>query len=328
MGNVRQEMPLLYALKAVCAAGVVYLHTWYKNEYIFLFAKLAVPIFFMISGYFLYNATSILDNKKVMSSIKKTIGLIIWANLIYILYYLLMWGVTGIETLHITTFRYFLTWFISGANLCFPLWYLHAYIQALLCILLLVKIFNSEKLLVWIAALLSIGGILIGKYAFLWNINNIEITGWAYRNFLFYGIPCIIWGMIIKKHETHITNKRSLLVWATTLLLFVIEIKGYQHIASFGGNGDLAIMSIPLAMSTILVCIKYKDTFSMKNPLVIIGKHYAMQIYVLHILFYMICLYYWEKPYQHSEIIYTICVAAPIVSTWLFHHLKKGIINK
>ena len=62
----RKSISSLYVLKAICAFLVVIIHFPMKYGYYFYpIVRIAVPCFFMISGYFLYS-----DNReKLMSNL-------------------------------------------------------------------------------------------------------------------------------------------------------------------------------------------------------------------------------------------------------------------
>lgn len=70
---MKKAVPLIYSLKTLCAFAVVALHSdlYYKSLVIPLL-RIAVPVFFIISGYF-YNITAtpkILKNHKTLFNYK------------------------------------------------------------------------------------------------------------------------------------------------------------------------------------------------------------------------------------------------------------------
>lgn len=75
----------LYLLKAICAFGVVVLHapisivTDFLREYF----AMTVPIFLMITGYFLYNQEWEKFSQKCIATTKKIIPIIIICNIVY-----------------------------------------------------------------------------------------------------------------------------------------------------------------------------------------------------------------------------------------------------
>lgn len=73
-------------LKAVCAFLIVCIHIPFPGgvgEYFTSISRIAVPIFFMITGYFYSDVTK---KKREIQQIKKILKLVIEANLLYFLW--------------------------------------------------------------------------------------------------------------------------------------------------------------------------------------------------------------------------------------------------
>lgn len=85
------------SLKILCALLVVFIHTNFAYQgYILPLARCAVPCFFIISGFFLYDGTKI-GIKRLRKSIKHIFLIIIWSTFLFFvikesLYYLTMGG--------------------------------------------------------------------------------------------------------------------------------------------------------------------------------------------------------------------------------------------
>lgn len=71
--QTKESIASLYVLKALCAFGVVILHSpiGVLTAPIQLIASITVPIFFMITGYFLYTDDAMVLNQRLNGSIKK-----------------------------------------------------------------------------------------------------------------------------------------------------------------------------------------------------------------------------------------------------------------
>ena len=81
---VNQRLNNLDVVKAICAFLVICIHISYKEDLgniITPLCRIAVPLFFMITGYF-YHKTS----KKPLKQIKKVLILTILANLLYFIF--------------------------------------------------------------------------------------------------------------------------------------------------------------------------------------------------------------------------------------------------
>lgn len=79
----------LFVLKAICAFMVLILHTPFMNAAFFyqilvLISTIAVPLFFMITGYFLYTDDNKLLYNRSIKTLKKTIPIYLICNIIYL----------------------------------------------------------------------------------------------------------------------------------------------------------------------------------------------------------------------------------------------------
>lgn len=82
MCRLKQENQSLYALKCVAAFGVVFIHCKFPGEVgkvVAAMARIAVPIFFMISGYYV----CLEDVRQIHRNIIKIFKIIIFMELLY-----------------------------------------------------------------------------------------------------------------------------------------------------------------------------------------------------------------------------------------------------
>lgn len=76
----------LNVLKLLCAFFVVHIHVdCLYTDWVYSIVHIAVPIFFMISGYFLCDDTGVIQTGHIKKIIKHMIPVIIFVNLIYFL---------------------------------------------------------------------------------------------------------------------------------------------------------------------------------------------------------------------------------------------------
>lgn len=82
--NKRAEIPPLYALKALCALFVVIIHTnMIGKEALSPLVRIAVPVFYIITGYFLYTGNAENECAKAWKWTKKAFFLALGLNIIY-----------------------------------------------------------------------------------------------------------------------------------------------------------------------------------------------------------------------------------------------------
>lgn len=149
--------------------------------------KIAVPLFFIINGFFLN-----LENKtKLIRYIKRLIIMyIVWAFFYLPAYYSYMDTATFI--------RVFATGF-------YHLWYLPGLIGAIILLYFVNKITKNKLLLISIAVSLFI----IGYYIQMRDpYTNIEMI--KYRNFLFFGFPFVLFGYLLQKFD-FTRNKKAVI---------------------------------------------------------------------------------------------------------------------
>lgn len=281
----------LYVLKALCAFFVVVIHFSSRyGYYLYPIIRTAVPCFFMISGYFLYSDNRENMMSKLIKAFRKTLTITIFAYLFYFIVRIVISSILKEDDMnfHITSL---LGYIIAGPSIWATghLWYLVAYLETLLVILLLVW-FRSLKL-VWILIPLGlITNLLMGKYGFLLPIpsdlmiNDVPKYMLA-RNFFTIGIPAFSIGLIIRKYNQMIIqtiNKHN--AWIISGLLLLFSIVEFTILYSLYGrtfSGDIAIFTVPFAISLIIICLHYKE-FGNDTIFEIIGKKYSSDIYIYH----------------------------------------------
>lgn len=153
-------------LKAICAFLIVCIHAPFPGvigEYITALARIAVPIFFMITGYFY---SDVLNSCRETRQIKKTFKLVVGANLLYLLwdsfYALLSHNNFFTTTFTIKNLLKFL--FLNESSLKEHLWYLGAILYVLLIVYALDKL-NISKVLYFATPFLLFGDLVFGKYS-------------------------------------------------------------------------------------------------------------------------------------------------------------------
>ena len=226
----RKSISSLYVLKAICAFLVVIIHFPMKYGYYFYpIVRIAVPCFFMISGYFLYS-----DNReKLMSNLKralrKTLQVTIWAYVFYFLVELFLFLIFKNNTLDIPSHT-LLYYIVAGPSIggSSHLWYLIAYIETLIIALICAKT-NTIKVLWWLFPIGLILNLLIGKYSFILPPIDFSVVGLpkyiAARNFITLGIPAFAVGLFLRKNITLIQQRfTAQKIWIATVVFLMLGI--------------------------------------------------------------------------------------------------------
>ena len=162
----------------------------------------------------------------------------------------------------------------------YHLWYLNAYIEVLIVMLLFLK-FRKLGLLWCMIPLFLLLGLLCGSYAGVFHHilpNRIVLS----RNFITMGIPFVGIGWMLRKYKDVVLRKIS----APVVWLFIIAIlAGVEALLLklfFPAGKEFFLLTIPLVCMMLIVSLKYpligSNTFVER-----VGKDYSLYIYVFHV---------------------------------------------
>lgn len=241
--NIQQRstsINALFFIKGIACFFVVCCHTTFLGDYKdYILSPLqnsAVPIFFMISGYFLNLSSEKKEN--IIRTIKK-IAKILCA--IIAVYSIVMYPNNG---LIIDSFPKLIQTIIFGNTLSGHLWYLSAYLVSI--IILYFTALLGDKYIVLFIPLLIVG-LITSTYNSLLGLNIPYITPY---NFYFTGLPYISIGYLFKKYklQKYLNNNWIYLILIFCILCYIeIAVLIYNSI-SFCNIGYY-IMTMPLAVS-------------------------------------------------------------------------------
>lgn len=281
-GGNRIPISSLYCLKALCALFIVGLHCpIFGQEWLDPVLRTAVPVFFMISGFFLYNDDRTQAIRHCQKACWKTIRLTIIANLIYFILNNLTYTVFYKP---LTTPASWIQFLVFGSNMNFAFWYLNAYIETLLIFILCLYTRTDRLLLIGIPFFL-LCNLLIGKYGFV-----IGHHVWFHRNFITVGIPFIGLGWLLRKYQHDIlkiiSGKCSLFLFAISTLLVYAEAL-ILKMAKVVNGGDTYFFTIPMVICMFIFCLHHPSAGS-ESLLETTGKKYSLDIYIYHVLVYVL----------------------------------------
>ena len=304
-------------LKFICAVCVIAIHTPQPEQvqtYITPMLRSAVPVFFMISGYFTFGKNNIADT--LIKRIKDLFKVLCWALALYILCYTIVNGRDSLQHIRVLCSPSFLIF--NSVPLGMHLWYIAAYIYVL-AIIYFVDKFNLYKLLFYSIPLLLAGGLLLGKYSEI--IINYPTANHLTRNFLFTGLPFFATGMLMKSLKRTKQIIVPLVAFTLFYILGILETK----IPNLS-NGDWYATTIPLSISMFMFFTNIQQ--SKDNILSKTGREDSFYIYIFHFLFAIIFSKIYEKtnawylPYCSTLIVF--------IATMLFIYIlrKTKIIGK
>ena len=261
---MKKRIESLDLLKFILSFCVVIIHLPFPGTFgsvaLALF-RVAVPLFFMISGYFCYGYNDTQMRKvlvKVLKLILAGTGLMILANIIAILR---KGGALNEIIAYIMRIPSSRT--ISDVLL---FWWL--------C-----KKINWVTICKVVAVLLCIAAPILGKYSYL--ILNRGFLREDTRNWLFMGLPFFVLGGIQKDNEGRLGASRT--VWFLLILIFsTTTVAEGLLLKQFGqGEGNVYFSTAPLSVCVFQYALTMKcDGKIMK--LANYGRKYSMMIYIGH----------------------------------------------
>jgi len=269
--------------------------------------RITVPIFFIINGYFFLD---VINRKQVKKWLKRvTVLYLVWM-FIYIYYWARFDNFSFPRCINILLVGYH------------HLWYLNAMIFSGL-LLYLMKNLSDKTLLTIVISLFIIGtGMQYMKnYEVFSNekITKILNDTSVYRNFLFFGLPFLSIGYLIRKTEfIKIFNKRQLTIaLVTSLIIFISEsLLNYFFIPVFNGF-DMYFMMLLVCPIIFLCAVKFKLTsnYNSKNLAM-----YSTGIYLIHPLLMIFVL---ERSSLTQTSLTLVVTILAVITTYFLIKINK-----
>lgn len=268
--------------KYFCSFLVICIHSPYLGQpYIEPFARLAVPIFFMITGFF-YSSTR--KKNKEISQITKILKLSISAHLLY-----LIWDVAfhlvknGSFADYLRTFSNSQIWleflFLNNSPISEHLWYLNSLIYVLIVVYFFEKKYDRKYLYKTIPVLIFFN-IILGTYSTLLFNTNLSIV--YSRNFLFCGLPFFLLGDYFNTKIRPVQNRKLIIIVLLSILGTAIE----KWFLKKNGliTADCFLSTPFLAASLFLLIIQNEPLLKMSwiGKIALIGRRTSTMIYIVH----------------------------------------------
>lgn len=277
-------------LKAICAFCVIVIHAPFPGkigEYALALSRIAVPVFFMITGYF-YSARS---REKKGAQIKRIFMLCLFANGLYFLWGLFAkfcagGGKISADLLPKITVKSLLGFlFLNESPFAGHLWYLGALLYVLLLVGLLERVCPKRFDAILLAAtplLLSVNFV-FGGYSHL--LLQRAYSHLLTRNFLCVGIPYFTIGLYLGKYKRIVTalrTKRALLIFATLFFLLTTVTEAYLLGRLGVGSTREHYLSTPFLSILVFSAFASPHQKEKLQFLYDIGKRHSTNIYILH----------------------------------------------
>ena len=300
---MKQRITSFDTFRAIAAFIIVFLHYPIMNRFTDeaqVLVRIAVPYFFMVSGYFHFNNKE-LNPDKVKKELKKIIGLTVIVNIVYLILRLSVKSYQCIQAgndlgvLWIRIFKQLLrpryVWFNFG--LAGHLWYLRAMIFVVL-LFVIVKSLKLERLVKYSIPIILVIDLCMCKY-------SMALFGWHYpRTYLepfekFIGVAYVYFFMGYFYREFEQTEKfekmkqvitKSSVIPVIMIIaaaaLNVVEAKWLEshkwNLQPYNYIGTLLLIVV------IFITLSCYKTLGSKTRIHIIGLKYSEYIYFYHVL--------------------------------------------
>jgi len=275
-----RELNGLQMLKFICAIMVVQIHTFSVLRIAALpICRIAVPIFFIISGYFMVNRHGAITSDKLVKRFLKILKITIIATAGYMAFdaFICLLSHNGLPGY--ATPKFWLHEIIFGTSVREHLWYLTAYLQTLICLYIALKL-NRFPLLFILIPLGILLNLSIGKYIFL--IADYNLPYCISRNTLTIAIPCILIGILIRYYEHKLPSQKTVLyaLVIAVVMLYAEQFALYRYFPR--RNGDIIILTLPVAVLTFLYFLKLEANGKTAKKIGLLGKRHSLEIYLWH----------------------------------------------
>lgn len=342
------------ALRFIAVCLVIYIHifeinygfkfvpgpTWAVVDIVFGIARLAVPLFFAISGWYIFSKNRDEVIKKLQKQLPKLLLILLWATLgtcflIFILASLHLSDLSFLPKMR-NIFEMFL--FGQTPNAVGPLWFLVSLIIVEGLFLIAIRTFKSINWFAFIAAVTFLLLILFTSYRTLTGLP--EFTAFEVKNSWVVGFIWFTLGYFLAKYFKENQQK----IKSKTLVYFVV-LTGlfylYEYIMHTSGspfnfgpyNYSVAFLFTPIITAGILLLAGLSNYASKPvRALAYLGKNYSLGVFIVHIVLMQPVDIFFSRlglltDYATLRVIatYTTVVVASFLVTAAYYYVKSKL---
>ena len=320
-------------LKAVCAFMVVCIHIQFPGKFGACFkdiSRIAVPIFFIITGFFYFD---IVKKNSQLKQIKKICCMILFANLLFFIAGILAGILNGsgvVNELHKLNLHSLIIFiFFNESPFSGHLWYLNAVCYTLIAVYFANKSLKGMKILYCLTPILLLADLALGKYSLV--LLGIDFKDVFYvRNFLFVGIPYFCLGNIIRKlnDRNRLNIKKSTLIILIVIFSLTTLFESYiLGVYNMSATREHYISTTPLSILVFIYFLSedfnYLPNFII-DKLSCIGRDFSALIYIVHpLLIAIVGKFHNQTALFEPIIVYVLS----IVSVMCFKYFLSKIKN-
>ncbi|MGN1328898.1 MAG: acyltransferase family protein [Eubacterium sp.] len=266
-------------LKFISSVFVVFIHIMFVGEFgvgVKAVVRFAVPIFFMSSGYFSYNAITTGNTKKLLNRCLPLLKILAVSIVVYAIFELVFTQSYTFLTDLKSMKAYIKLFVFNNFNDSFfiPLWFLVALIYTYLAIAVVVKL-KAARLIKYMPLLLLVSVLF---YDVLTGYMGMVLSQIYVRNFLFTGLPFFSLGYLLYENKAR-TEKipRPILV----ILVIVGAVISLMECKFFNDDGNTYFGTLLMSFSLFEISVGLNVKINNERLSYCLSKM-PLYIYVLH----------------------------------------------
>ncbi|MCI8496858.1 MAG: acyltransferase [Clostridiales bacterium] len=289
MSQLSQRNCCIDSLRLIASFMVICIHSPNSPIAIWLvpLCAVAVPLFFMISGYYLLQDNT--SSPKIIKQIRKTAVICIASNILYFFWgvFLFVYSVKGLSAFFECRFSplYLARFiFLNESPFGYQLWYLGAMIYTLILSLIFISVQSQKirKIFYWSIPIFLIADLCIGEYSMF--LFHTEINYIWVRNFLFTGFPYFLLGNLVYRYRERLTSLFRNWMFSILIFLFccttLLEVWFLKSQNAFTPRNHFLSTTF-LAFMIFLLAVK-KPNLGSCTVLPKWGIQYSLPIYIFH----------------------------------------------
>lgn len=322
----KREYNSLYVLKAFAALAVLMVHfEFWRRQYFAPLYYCGVPIFYVISGFFIYSK-SVDDRKcRIKKSMIKILKVAIFLNFIY---FLLDFLIEGRMPFH--SFQDIFRLIVYGDVIAGHLWFLNSYFWTLLVFLFASKFNKGDTYLLVLSLIFLLVGLSERQYSFVLDFKKC-FTQDFYIPSLSVSLSMMFLGYSFRKYEKIIENfieSRGALLNIVLLIAIIalyIEHKALSIFDHFSGG---FMMSTFFATPVFfLYCLKYR-TYGKGSFIETLGKNHSGNIYYWQFVPYFLFVRYIVTEFNLENVCLLIMIFTLIGWSYCVNYIEKQILRR
>ena len=296
------RMQSLECFRLIASMLVVFIHCEGSGEFgsiMNCLARVAVPFFFIVSGYFLYEAKEKTVRKRFWSVLK----LNVIAHLLYVLWNGYQNGIADLGDLvewvlaQCSSYTMTVLLLLSRSSIGIHLWYLNAMVFSYAVIWLYIRWAEGEKCsyrpLYIIGICLCVIHIVLGSFGI---VCGFEIPSRLYRNALLFGLPMFSLGIFLHENYRKILRVYQLSKVKLVLLVFA---GACLSIIQWKGTGEVEMpvgtLLEVVALMLLLVSVPMVSDSVWISRIISTFGTLSTYVYITHLIWADVYLKYFKR---------------------------------